>query len=425
MQDLSSHLATLYRQTVDCKSFSFAPIPVSDQAARPWSQFKRQAEADKHFVPPCASGAVGKHCFTTTSHILACHLLQEAFLGIKTGRVDLAKLRTPTPEALEPASALQWPQPIRPLQADLVRSVQGRKYSDEQRLRPRRRQAKQEPAEPDAPSNEEKALGVLVRRFPEVTVTMVNESFPRGLGFRSDQVGIRQVFDLAAEHQAGVQEGSLNASVRLRLTLSQMDVGFRRRLNLRLSELPRNNQRFSVAAVAGNPFLIGAASPSRLPPMAGAGKRACKEPQEVRQNADRRHAHKVAEEKKLERKPLVDPVHVPANPLRAQAVEDATAAALQNQAERVHGKPFRVNVARSGGRKAMPSSCVATCASMGHAAGVVLQNSSRGNSWLSLHNTLPRANMADPDKPKPILGAKDGLETELSVSLKPCSTKAA
>ena len=46
--------------------------------------------------------------------------------------------------------------------------------------------------------------------------------------------------------------------------------------------------------------------------------------------------------KKLEKKELVGPLHVPVEPLTSQAVEDAFNAALQNQPDRAHGQPLRV-----------------------------------------------------------------------------------
>eukprot|EP00435_Cladocopium_sp_Y103_P022952 s1998_g5.t1 len=359
IQDLFSHLAMLYGQALDCKSFSSVPIPVSDEAARLWSQFKHQAEGDKQIVPPCAAGAVGKHCFTTTSHILACHLLQEAFLDIKTGRVDLATLRAPTREALDFASTLPWPQSIRPLQADLVATAPehlhimltgvltcfnemklspqeraGPEVLDEQTLRPRRRQAKQEPEHLDADtlSNEEAALGVLLRRFPDrdfINVTMVNEAVPRRFGFRSDQVAICRVFDLAAQYHAGVREGSPNASLRLRLTLSHIDASFRRRLNLPLATLPHGSDSSSVTA---NPFMMGA------------GKRPLQGKRGEMRKPAAAEQPQPAKAKKLQKTKLLEPIYIPADPVTTLQVEHAVNAALQVHYDHVHGKPFHIKV---------------------------------------------------------------------------------
>ena len=69
--------------------------------------------------------------------------------------------------------------------------------------------------------------------------------------------------------------------------------------------------------------------------MAGAGKRGRQAPQ------DRVPEEEVEEaeprKKKLGKKELVGPLHVPVEPLTSQAVEDATNAALQNQPDGVHG----------------------------------------------------------------------------------------
>ena len=91
----------MYGQTLESKNFAASAIPISPEAAALWSSFRHQAERDKGTVPPCAAEAVGKHCFTTPSHIAACHLLQQAFLDIKQGRVDLDFLRAPSQAALD------------------------------------------------------------------------------------------------------------------------------------------------------------------------------------------------------------------------------------------------------------------------------------------------------------------------------------
>ena len=118
--DIFARLCMSYGQTLDLMSFESAPIPVSDPAAAMWSKFRHQAEKDKDTVPSCAAGAVGKHCFTTTSHIAACHLLQQAFLDIKDGRADLDCLRDPTSQSAPVAPVLCWPESIQPLSPELI-----------------------------------------------------------------------------------------------------------------------------------------------------------------------------------------------------------------------------------------------------------------------------------------------------------------
>ena len=118
--DIFARLCTCYGQALDCKGCGSSPIPVSPQAASIWSKCRQQAERDKNTVPACASGAVGQHCFTTTSHITACHLIQEVFLDIKQGRVDLQALRSSTGASSALAAPVPWPNGIRPIPGDLM-----------------------------------------------------------------------------------------------------------------------------------------------------------------------------------------------------------------------------------------------------------------------------------------------------------------
>ena len=354
--DIFARLCTCYGQTLDSKGFSSSPIPIERQAAAMWSKFRHQAERDKSTVPPCAAGAVGKHCFTTTSHITACHLLQEAFLDIKQGKVDLDTLRKPTSASSALASSAAWPQSIRPVPAELMLAAPehlhlmltgiltcfnemklaqheraGPPVLEEERLG--RRRAPQPASNAGTPqSPDEHALSLLLQRCQErthISVTDANVVLPRRLGFRSDQQALCRLFDLAAQHHAGVREGSPNVGLRLRLTLANMDAAFRQHLNLQLS------------------------SPSTLrraeePAMAGAGKRGCKlgqhreRPEAAADGAGDDEEKPQEGKRKLEKKELVTPVYVPAQPLTSKDVEDALNAALQGQHEKVHGQPFKV-----------------------------------------------------------------------------------
>ena len=281
--DIFARLCMSYGQTLDLMSFESAPIPVSDPAAAMWSKFRHQAGKDKDTVPSCAAGAVGKHCFTTTSHIAACHLLQQAFLDIKDGRADLDCLRDPTSQSAPVAPVLCWTESIQPLSPELILAAPehlhlmvtgilscfnemklpqseraGPPALDENRPRPHRQQKPpQELSEPPPQNADEEALGILLQRCQEqshINIKNANQILPRRLGFRSDQQAICRLFDIAAQHHAGVREGSPGAALRLRLTLPNIDSTFRQRLNLQLS-------RPSTAA-------------AECPPMAGAGKRA-------------------------------------------------------------------------------------------------------------------------------------------------------
>ena len=91
MLDLLATLALKYGQTLDSKNFPLTLLIPSDAAVPLWNKFRHEAESSKDVVPPFAAGAVGKYCFTTTAHIMACHLLEQSFLetkdGISEGRV--------------------------------------------------------------------------------------------------------------------------------------------------------------------------------------------------------------------------------------------------------------------------------------------------------------------------------------------------
>ena len=357
--DLFAHLCACYGQTLDSKGFGSSPIPVAPQAASIWSRFRQQAERDKDTVPACAAGAVGKHCFTTTSHITACHLLQEAFLDIKNGRNSNSSSPVPV--------QVPWPGSIRSIPPDLVLAAPehlhlmvtgiltcfnemklpaneraGPPVLDE--LRSGRRPQVQDDQTPPLQTPDEKALGILLQRFQdqrEITVTNCNQVLPRRLGFRSNQTGICRLFDLAASHHAGVRQGAPNANLRLQLTLHSADPSFRQRLNLQLPA-PANGR---IA-----------------PTMAGAGKRARKAPgpEPAAQDAEQRRPRKrragrnldpepVPNEaqpaqpaKKLEKEVLLEPMYILARPVTARAVEDALNAELQRQRVKVHEKQFHI-----------------------------------------------------------------------------------
>lgn len=383
--DIFARLCTCYGQTLDSIGFDSFPIPVADPAAAMWSKFRHQAEKDKDTVPICAAGAVGKHCFTTTSHIAACHLLQQAFLDIKNGRVDLDSLRKPTPQSSAVAPSLPWPQSIQPVSPDLVLAAPehlhlmltgvltcfnemklpqseraGPPVLDENRLRPDRQQKRPHELMEAPPQNaDEEALAILLQRCQEqshISVTNVNTILPRRLKFRSDQEAICRLFDLATQYHAGVREGSPNAALRLRLTLPNIDPPFRQRLNLQLSVPctaageeppmagPGNRARRAQDAEPELPVPVEEASPC----MTGAGKRGNRPAAEAPQAEDAGDAEEEEEvnkkerQKKLEKVTLLEPIYIPANPVTAAQVQTSVNEILRGQHEQVHGQPFQI-----------------------------------------------------------------------------------
>ena len=132
---------------------------------------------------------------------------------------------------------------------------------EEERLCPDRRRAPQPASNAGTPQSlDEHAFSLFLQSYQvrrHISVTDANIVLPCRLGFRSGQQAFCRLFDLAAQHHTGVREGNPNAGLRLRLTLANVDVAFRQRLNLQLSS-------------------PSALRPAEEPAMASAGKRGCK-----------------------------------------------------------------------------------------------------------------------------------------------------
>ena len=65
--DVLGTLATIMGQTLDSRNFHTSPIHLDGQAQSLWRKFHTLADREKDAAPAFASGAIGKHCFTTTT----------------------------------------------------------------------------------------------------------------------------------------------------------------------------------------------------------------------------------------------------------------------------------------------------------------------------------------------------------------------
>ena len=75
-----------------------------------------------------------------------------------------------------------------------------------------------------AQSPDKEALSILLQRFEDhshISITDANKALPRRLGFRSNQEAVCRVFDLAAQHHAGVREGSPHQAYKLAVDVVQ------------------------------------------------------------------------------------------------------------------------------------------------------------------------------------------------------------
>ena len=380
MLDLLANLALKYGQTLDSKNFALNPLIPSDAAVPLWNKFRHEAESSKEVVPAFAAGAVGKYCFTTTAHIMACHLLEQSFLDTKDG--NLSPLRSREASVLETTAVSPMPASMKELPAELILAAPshldlmlcgiltccnemklppnqraGPPSLEETRCQASRRTTPNKRAEANACalSNDETALSILLQRFADaehITVTNANTTIPRKLGFRSDQAGICRLFDLATENQAGVREGAPHANLRLRLTLADMRPEFRRHLNLHLS-IPNRKTSPAESDADRAPFMIGAGKRGRI------DKSLAEAPQ-------RRHRSKSApiaqsnppaavvepedlpKHKRRGREVLIQPFYSP-QPTTAKEAEDVLNNKLAATHAQVHGQAFQtkaISVAR-------------------------------------------------------------------------------
>ena len=255
------------------------PVRCSEAAAQLWAEVSRGAKALKRDAPDCIKSAVGKHCFTTTSHVLAGHVLQQGFsfarqerrLGnfqsLLEGQQDYTQRHMaagpgcPFP-ALPPGSLLCAAEHLHHMASSLAG------IHREMQL-PSKNRAGAALAEPvaqgsgaaqPARSPDEEALALLFQRTRGqqfLTTTDVNRILPRRFGFRSNVTAVTRLFNVAAQMNAGVVEQSPDArgrsAIRFRLTLDRVS--------------PESRTVLGLTADAPVPL----APAANLPAMPGAG----------------------------------------------------------------------------------------------------------------------------------------------------------
>ena len=268
MLDLFATLAGLMGHTMGSRAFHTCPLELTSEAAILWKTFHRVAEQAKDNVPDFAAGVVGKHCFTTTSHITTSHLLHKAFEHCTANRAHLPLLRAGDPDYLAalaqqpldflrqiaPQHILAGPEHIHFMLRNMVtlhnemrlplHERAGPQTLDDRGSRPARQPracARSQAGQLNPMSDDDKALAILLQKCQHqqyITVTQANTAIPARFGFRSNRDGLERLFDLAARYGAGQREGSAQQSLRLRLHLSSMPESNRRHLNLPLLTVP-------------------------------------------------------------------------------------------------------------------------------------------------------------------------------------------
>ena len=222
---------------------------------------------DKANVPAYASAAVGKHCVTTTPHLLGCHLLELAFARARRHQQQLHLLRSGDAAYLDQLEAaglsnvfsfqlpghlvLAAPEHVHFMLANIMTCFNEMKLPDSERAGPRvlddtpprqpRRTAAERPSSNPAPSpltKEEEVVAFLVQRLGHketVSMTDVNQTLPRRLGYRSNQPAVCKLFDFAQRLNVGVREGEPSTQGRplcLQLSVSSISPQVRQRLGL-------------------------------------------------------------------------------------------------------------------------------------------------------------------------------------------------
>lgn len=208
--DVLGTLATLMGQTLDSHNFHTSPIHLDTQAQSLWRKFHTLAECEKDAAPAFASGAVGKHCFTTTSHVTACHLFQQAFEHIQRNPDKLCALRSGSADCLQSLQAdrqfvasisadsiLAAPEHLNFMLHNIITmynemklpksDLAGPQMIDEESARPTRRRiagpASQPAAEPL--SQDDLALSILLQKHihdDSITLTQANQAIPARQG---------------------------------------------------------------------------------------------------------------------------------------------------------------------------------------------------------------------------------------------------
>ena len=211
MQDLLEALATNYGQALDSKDFASHPLKLSPEAVHLWDSFRHQAESDKEAVPAQAAGAVGKYCFTTTTHVMACHLLSQAFREVKSSKAQCMR-PAHSNEPLFPCEShdmqhipacllLAAPEHLNLMLTGILTCYNEMKLPAPRRAGPPvlSDDRKVEARDDEGQSPDEVALAILLQRCQrqaDITVTHVNTVLPRRMGFRSDQPAICRLLTL-------------------------------------------------------------------------------------------------------------------------------------------------------------------------------------------------------------------------------------
>ena len=102
------------------RNFHATVIKPEPAAGRLWGVFTKHCEAHEKDAPPCAQGAVGKHCFTTTSHLVAAHLLQSSFSLLKANPAMIDGLLAADAQLLSAMASFDLPQSLCCMRAEII-----------------------------------------------------------------------------------------------------------------------------------------------------------------------------------------------------------------------------------------------------------------------------------------------------------------
>ena len=215
-------LAAMLGHKQDQRGLEKHPIVLDSESQRLWSRFHAMAERAPQHGPPHSEGVLGKHCFTTTSHIMANHLLCCTFAMLKSSRNDIPRLLaadapylaqltssplSPRWFAIPPEAILSAPSHLSHMLYSIITIANEMRLPADQRadtipsLAPLSRAAPadstQTPASYRALTAEEAALATLLQRYSHkqhITVTDANAALTAKSGFRSNQVQLRVKF---------------------------------------------------------------------------------------------------------------------------------------------------------------------------------------------------------------------------------------
>ena len=283
-------LAAVLGQRQDQRSFQNHPMTFSvnshGQASRWWSEVRRTADGLESQVPRHLENAVGKHCFTTPSHMNISHLWACAHRHARERQGDLDRLLRADPEYLQllataelqeywfqvpAARVLHGPAHIWMMVRSINTIYNEMRLPTDLRCDPPAIMEDPTPTSRSRPASsssqaapqltpEEQALKSLLQKYQHqrtITVKSVNDTVT---SYRHDQQRICQLFDLAQELGAGTREGQPSDrrhALRLHLSLATMP--------------PEARQKMGLPAVVPHADAPRPVSADRLPPMGGRG----------------------------------------------------------------------------------------------------------------------------------------------------------